>query len=355
MRHHEKRSFWKFFLSYFSSVAILILVTGHFYYDQQYQQLIKDEHFSIISYMRQLKMHEPILATDINHTIVMKKIDNFTMDNLTLTDIAFQKYIPANRWHTHYILITKKRTHFDALIQKLRLQILSIQVLLLLFFALISLFLTNSALRPMKEAIVKLDQFTKDLIHDLNTPLTTIKLNLKLLTRDPLLKEHKAIKRIEKSSYEISELHDSLKVLLEEETFQLEDVDICKTVHELVTTYQSIYPKLRFSTTCGGLEAHINQNALKQILHNLLSNACKYNHQEGSVNLYIKENVLYIQDSGKGITNPKRIFERNYSEQSSSGIGLDIVKRLCDAMKIEITISASPEGTTVALIFAHTS
>jgi len=204
LRHHEKRSFWKFFLSYFSSVAILILVAGHFYCDQQYEQRIKDEHFAIIDYARQLKMHETTTAKDINHTVVMKKIDNFTMNTLIITDESIEKYIPANKWHTHYMLIRKDRTHFNEHIKELRIQIIVIQVILLMLFALISLFLTNHALRPMKEAIYKLDKFTKDLIHDLNTPLNTIKLNLKLLTKNPSFKENKTLNKIERSRYEIS-------------------------------------------------------------------------------------------------------------------------------------------------------
>jgi len=349
--HHEKKAFWKFFLSYFGSVAILILVAGHFYYDQQYQQRIKDEHFAIIDYARQLKMHEPLTAKDISHTIVMKKIDNFTMNTLIITDEHIEKYIPANKWHTHYMLITKNRAHFDAHVEELRVQIIAIQILLLMLFALISLFLTNHALLPMKEAISKLDKFTKDLIHDLNTPLTTIKLNLKLLTKNPSCKENKALKRIEKSSYEMSELHENLKVLLEEDTFQLEDISVCEITNELLHDYKAIYTTLHFSIECQSLQSHLNENALKQILHNLLSNACKYSIKEGSIKLSTKGKTLYIQDSGSGIENPERIFERNYSEQNSSGLGLDIVKRLCDAMGILINVDVSSKGTTFALTF----
>ena len=331
---------------------MLILVAGHFYYDQQYQQRIKDEHFAIIDYARHLKMNEPLEVSDINHSIVMKQIENFKMDALIITENSFEKYIPANKWHTQYMLITKDRAHFNAHIEELRVQIIAVQLLLLMFFALVSLFLTNSALLPMKEAISKLDKFAKDLIHDLNTPLTTIKLNIKLLTKNPLFDDNKALKRIEKSGYEIAELHDNLKVLLEEDTFQLEDIDICDMLHELVTTYESIYPKLTFKTTCASLPAHLNQNAFKQILHNILSNACKYNATNGQIEIYVKERTLFIRDSGNGIENPERIFERNYSEQSSSGIGLDIVKRLCDAMDITVTVTSSSEGTTLSLLFS---
>ena len=351
MQHHEKRSFWKFFLAYFSSVAILILVAGHLFCDQEYQQRVKDEHFAMISYARQIKMHEPTTATDITHTIVEKNIPNFTMGTLVMSETQFEKYVPVNKEHTHYLFITKSRKHFDAHIYELRLQIIAVQMMLLILFALISLYLTRNALRPMREAIKNLDKFAKDLIHDLNTPLTTIKLNLKLLEKDSACSEKKALKRIEKSSYEISELHENLKVLLEEDTFQLEDVDICKVVHEMVLTYKSIYPDLNFATTCSALTVHINPNAFKQILHNLLSNACKYNSTKGKIAIYVKEKTLIIEDNGSGIENPERVFERNYSEQSSSGIGLDIVKRLCDAMDIEIMVQADASGTRFSLKF----
>ena len=326
-------------------------MAGHFYCDQQYEQRIKDEHFAIIDYARQLKMHETTTAKDINHTVVMKKIDNFTMDTLIITDESIEKYIPANKWHTHYMLIRKERTHFDEHIKELRIQIIITQLILLLLFALLSLFLTNSAMRPMRAAIYILDKFNKDPIHDLNTPLNTIKLNLKLLTKNPSFKENKALNRIEKSSYEMSELHENLKVLLEEDTFQLEEISVCEIANELLHDYKAIYTTLHFSIECQSLQSHLNENALKQILHNLLSNACKYNTKEGSIKLYTKDRTLYIQDSGSGIEKPERIFERNYSEQSSSGIGLDIVKRLCDAMGITIKVDASAEGTAVALTF----
>ncbi len=351
MLHHERRSFWKFFLAYFSSVALLILVAGHFYYEQQYEQRIKDEHFAIISYARQLKMQEPLSADDITHTIVRKQIKNFSMNTLSVTDNYFEKFIPANKEHTHYILIKKDRAPFDRHIEELRIQIISIQAFLLILFGLISLFLTNNALRPMREAIDKLDKFTKDLIHDLNTPLTTIKLNLKLLNKEPLLTDNKALKRIEKSSYEISELHENLKVLLEEDTFQLEDVNLCLIVDEMVHNYEAIYTNLRFTISCSPFQSRLNENAFKQILHNLLLNACKYNSTHGTVNVYNKGKTLCIKDSGIGIERPERIFERNYSEQSSSGIGLDIVKRLCDAMHIKIVVTSSADGTTVSLTF----
>ena len=43
--------------------------------------------------------------------------------------------------------------------------------------------MAKSSLKPLKESIETLDKFAKDLIHDLNTPITAMKLNIKLLER----------------------------------------------------------------------------------------------------------------------------------------------------------------------------
>lgn len=350
MHQHEKRSFWKIFLAYFGSVALLILLAGHFYYKEQYQQHIKDEHFAMIEYARHLKMNEPQVATDITHVVVEKEIENFSMDTLIVGEKYFEKYIP-NTWHKSYLYIKKDTRHFKEKIKSLQQQIVAVQLLLLSLFALISLLLTKSALRPMKEMILRLDKFTKDLIHDLNTPLTTIKLNLRLLEKEALYPDHKALRRIEKSAYEISELHQNLTILLEEDTFLLEEIDVCRVVEELLHDYEEIYPALQFKTACSALKSSLNENALKQILHNLLSNACRYNREDGNITVWNSAKTLYIEDSGRGIKNPERVFERNYSEQSSSGIGLDIVKRLCDAMNITVDVQSSVQGSRFSLTF----
>ncbi len=69
--------------------------------------------------------------------------------------------------------------------------------------------------------------------------------------------------------------------------------------------------------------------------------------------MYAKENILYIQDSGVGIKKTKNIFKRNYTEQiSGHGIGLDTVKRLCDSMDINISVSSVVgEGTLIVIRF----
>ena len=348
---HDKKAFYKFFLTYFISVALLIVSTGYFYQQQIYNQLFKAEHFSIIKYARHLKSGTEPKDESFHYEIENGIIENFSMDNIKLTKTHFMKRIPY-QWKKGYYVIYKKRTDFDKLESSLTNNVIYFQIILLIIFGFISLFLAKNALKPMKEAISKLDSFSKDLIHDLNTPITAINLNMKILQKNDAFKENKALNRIQKSVLNISELHQNLRLLLEEETFQLVDVNVSKILEELILTHQVMYPKLSWKFMAKDLYVKTNEKALRQVLQNIISNACKYNVENGIIKIKSKDKSLIISDSGIGINDTKKVFDRNYTEhQSGFGIGLDIVKRLCDSMDIKIEIKSSNKGTSFILIF----
>jgi len=349
---HDKKAFWKFFSIYFGSVAFLILASGYFYFGEQKKILIEQEHFSMIEHIRKLKMNQHQMHTDgITHTIVHKKIENFRIDNFLIGKEYFEAFIPYS-WDGGYFYVKKSKDEFYKKLADIKRKIISLQIGLLFLFALISYFLSVRALKPMQEAIVKLDNFSKDLIHDLNTPITSILLNTKILERTTL-ENSKALSRIRQSAEDIGALHNNLNILLQEDTLVVKKENICDIVKEVVTIQEKIYPTVKIFTQESTLEVIVNRDALKQILSNLISNACKYNKENGYVKIYTKERGLYIEDSGIGIKNPSNIFERSYKEQSHGhGIGLDIVKRLCDAMEIKIEVeSLEGEGTTLLLKF----
>lgn len=354
MLHHEKNAFLKFFVAYFVSVALLILVSGFFYYKQTNTQLLKDEHFSLIEYARHIKMSNPLdeYNDDYHYEFLKLKSKHIDIRNFTIGKKEFSKFIPL-RFDKQYLKVYKSTKSFDKKIFELKLKIISIQILLLLVFAMISYYLAKNAIRPLQESIETLDKFAKDLIHDLNTPVTAMKLNIRLLQNNPDIKDTKALLRLKKSIDTVSELRENLTVLLEKETFQIVVVDICDVVKDVIQLHQPNYPKLSFEIECGSMFVEANINALKQILHNLISNACKYNSEYGYVKIYAKDKTLYIQDNGVGIDDANKIFERLYSTQNSSGLGLDIVKRLCEAMGIKVFATSDERGSCFGLRFSN--
>ena len=351
MLKHEKKAFWQFFSIYFGSVALLILASGYFYFGEQRKTLIEKEHFAMIDHIRQLKMKQHNPHTEgITHTITHKKIENFSINNLTIEDENFVMYLPYS-WKGGYYKVKKSKSSFDHKLANIKSKIISVQLLLLILFAMLSYLLALRALRPMKEAISKLDNFSKDLIHDLNTPITSILLNMKILDAKSEFKNNKPLSRIKKSVEDIGELHSNLTLLLQEDSLVVKEEDILEIVKEAVEPYKKIYTNLNIEVEEFKLKSITHKDALKQVIANLVSNACKYNKKEGSIKIYLKERTLYIEDSGVGIKNPQSIFNRSYKEhESGHGIGLDIVKRLCDAMEMEIAVESKVGvGTTFTL------
>jgi len=355
LHHHEKTAFLKFFITYFVSVALLILAAGFFYYIQMKDHFLKAEEFSMIEYARHIKLHlnmDEYRDGTFTYRVVKKQNKHIDIRNFTLSQKSFMKYIPTKRPH-YYLQIIKKKSAFNQKLFELKIKIWTLQILLLLVFAFISYKLAKNALKPLQESISTLDKFAKDLIHDLNTPVTSIKLNMKLLEKKKECADNAALKRVKRSVETISELHENLTILLQEETFQLEQVNLCKITQEILQTQQQIYPDIHFMQECSNLTAKLNAHAIKQILQNIISNACKYNTKNGYVKIYTIKNALYIQNSGPKILNPEKIFERSYSsDKRSSGIGLDIVNRLARAMNIEIKVESDDESNTFILTFS---
>ena len=350
METHKKQAFLKFFLIYFLSVAILIVVAGIFYYNQMKNQFLQSEEFSMISYARDIKMGNDLskYKGTYSHRTAKRVHRYIDIDNFAILKNKFMKYIPKNK-HGDYIQIFKSKKSFDKKIDKLKLHIAITQFVLLLLFGIISYKLAKNALKPLEESITKLDKFAKDLIHDLNTPVSSIKLNMQILDKDEKLKENSAVKRIKKSIAAISELYENLTILLEEETFQIQNIDVMKIARESAMIQKQIYPNINFIIESKSLFFKTNPKAIKQILQNLISNACKYNKKNGYVKIYTKDKKLYIKDSGVGIKYPDKIFERSFSERNSSGIGLDIVNRLAKSLHLKVEVVSNEDGSTFIL------
>jgi len=345
---HEKTAFIKFFVTYFGSVALLIVASGFFYFQDQKKMLIEKEHFSMIEHIRQLKMKQPLPThSSITYKIVDEKLPNFNIDNFKIKEDYFEKYLPYT-WDGEYVLVKKDKSEFYKNISAVKTKIISIQVILLISFAILSYILSMRALKPMKEAIVKLDNFSKDLIHDINTPITSILLNIKILEKKNDFTQNKPLSRIKKNIEDISDLHNNLTTLLQEDTMLTKEQNIVKSIEDVVATHQKIYSDIKYHVDLKEFFADVNINAFTQILVNLISNASKYNKEDGFVKIYSTGRVLCIENSGVGIKNPAEIFNRSYTEQKSgTGIGLDITKRLCEAMNIKISATSQDDKTTV--------
>jgi two-component system OmpR family sensor kinase len=250
-----------------------------------------------------------------------------------------------------YILkVIYSKTKYEKLYNQFLMKIFKFSIIIVFFLLLISIGFAIYSLRPMKEALYLLEDFLKDIIHDLNTPATSILLNSKLLRKRGDFEE---IERIELSAKSIASLYKNLE-LMSPNNIQINDnVCIEELVNEKVEVLQKIYPKINFSRSSNSLIIKSNKNGIDRIIDNLISNACKYNKKNGQVNIIIKKQELIIEDTGIGIKDTKKVFQRYYKENTSGlGIGMNIVKQLCDILKIKIYIKSTiGKGTQIRLVF----
>lgn len=219
------------------------------------------------------------------------------------------------------------------------------QFVLLSFIAvLISLLFSLYALSPLRKALSLLEEFIKDIIHDLNTPITSILINLKMMERNEELES------IAQSAKTISMLHKNLNVYLKDSVFEKEQFSIKKAIDEQVDFFSPLYDYLEWEVNVADQMIDSNKNALSRILYNLISNACKYNTSNGFIKIELHEYQLSISNSSYGIREPSKIFNRFYKEgERGLGIGLHIVEKLCDELEIEKHLEVNNGIVTIHL------
>ena len=99
----------------------------------------------------------------------------------------------------------------------------------------------------------------------------------------------------------------------------------------------------------------IDKESFVRLIHNLISNAIKYNTVGGSIDITLEKNSITIKDTGIGIPkeHQKEIYERFYratNQVGGFGLGLNIVHKVCEAYGIEISLTSKVnEGSTFVL------
>ncbi len=252
-----------------------------------------------------------------------------------------------------FIKMTVNKTKYED--KKSKIKYHAIILYLLYFFALIleSIFFALFALRPLKQALRLNEEFVKDMLHDFNTPLSALRINLKILKKK--FGNDEALQRSEESIGNILSLQENLHYFISQSKLQNEQINLKQIAETRVQYFQSIFPKLHVGFTGKNSTIYANKDIIIRIIDNLISNACKYNKKDGKVNISLENNILIIQDTGIGIQNPSKIFNRHYKETSSGlGIGLHIVKKLCDELGIEIEVQSIVDtGSSFVLNFKY--
>ena len=350
MKNYEQRSLIKFFLTYFLTVAIFIVGLGYFYFQQQRTIILQDLAMNMHQYIVKLKQSQ-FNYTQEHYSYEFLPNSKVRKQLPKKIDDKYTKVFPILKQKMFLKISVDAKAIDDKLSYEMKMTIF-FQILILLIFLVISYILARISLRPMQDTISHMDRFIKDLIHDLNTPITSISLNIKMLQKD--IGDNKKLNRIKQSVNDISSLYENLDMILDEINIQKTQINIKDIIDQTVQTYKLMYPNILFEVDCKDIQINSNTKALKRILDNILSNACKYSKEkDAKIQIVFDGTTLTIKDNGKGMNYPQKIFERSYKEdEKGHGIGMHIVHRLCVALDIDISIDSVPNhGTKISLKF----
>jgi len=281
-------------------------------------------------------------------------------DNKEITILELKKQPQASK--EEYLLELQ-----HSFLQTIKQWVLVIEFWLIVLGGFLSYFLAKKTLDPIQKKNEQQKQFLADVSHELKNPLAALKVTLEVFKKQKQWKEGEIGEVLSDIDTEISRLTRMTEDLLflESPTSQAasEELSVESILKEVVKkcTPTAKTKNLKITTKLEPFSAVLNKTDIEKVLFNLLHNAIKFSYPNKEVVVSLtSKGVIKIKDFGVGIPKKEisRIFDRFYkvdnarifNTESSSGLGLSIVKKICDKNKWSFRIKSTiKKGTTVIL------
>ncbi|CAA6825776.1 MAG: Two-component sensor histidine kinase [uncultured Sulfurovum sp.] len=232
-----------------------------------------------------------------------------------------------------------------------------IPALLILVILLILGFIVNTyVLKQKYEIDENVLHLTKEILHELAIPISTIQANTLLLRRTCSENEKslKRLGRIEDSSKRLERLYQELLYSIKKEiqTVEREKTDVVALIEERVQIMR-LLKRNAFVLNLAPHSIMVDKIGFEKMLDNVLTNAMKYSSKEHQIEVTLKSAELTIKDYGIGMDDEvlKNVYNRYYQSSKGNGgegIGLALVSAYCKDENIEMNIrSKKDKGTMV--------
>lgn len=286
---------------------------------------------------------------DANNHIIFSLIDEpipTFSDEFAKNDASlFYKYpLAHNILHAKFLVVQKEISHsqviFDVLV------IIGVVLLGMLIF---SYLLLKLLLKPYIETSTRMNLFFTDVMHELKTPLGIMQLNIEGLVKKY---KDKRLSRTLAALSTLSTLYDDLEYLIKNKTitYSTEILNFSLFLEDRIAYFEALSSSKEITILSTIEPEHfvrINRIELQRIIDNNITNAIKYSPPQTiiEVSLHTKDNGLCfrVKDHGVGIKEINKIFERHYRGdiyKGGFGIGLSIVKSICDKYSIVIEVQS---------------
>lgn len=229
----------------------------------------------------------------------------------------------------------------------------------------------SSSKKQIENLLTQQDFFLKKIIHEINTPLSIITLNIDNLVNQQGPNEN--FEAIKASTKSLSSIYNDLYYLVKKEKVQYANthIDMANFISKRVMFFDEManVKNIDIDLSIGkNFNLEFSKYELERIIDNTFSNALKYSNKDTFIEIVIdsdldndtstKEENFYIEiiDQGIGIENPNEIFNPYYQQKDDNkglGLGLNIVKEICDKYEIKIEVKSQKNNTSFKYIFPN--
>ena len=210
----------------------------------------------------------------------------------------------------------------------------------------------NEVFRKMGEKMQQdyrsLKEFTENASHEMQTPLALINAKVEQLIQTEKLTETQThwIEDIYQAARRMARLNQGLLLLAKIENHQFTDnqsIDLGNLLAEKLRDMEEVLLFKQISVRSEiqvPFMVELSPALADSLVTNLVNNAIKHNHSGGQVELHVTADELGLSNTGgKLISTPERLFERFKKESTGSesvGLGLAIIKQICDSYGLQI-------------------
>lgn len=212
--------------------------------------------------------------------------------------------------------------------------------------------LNESAVRNMnraEEVFEEQKQFIGNASHEIQTPLAVCRNRLENLMEDESLTKNQLeeLAKTHQTLEYITKLNKSLLLLSKIDNRQFteaNDIELNRLTGEFLQDYKEVYSYMDIHAEVnetGVFKIRMNETLAGILINNLIKNSFVHNTESGQVFIEISSSKLILRNTGQeSPLNPKLIFERFYQgnkKEGSTGLGLALVKSICDMAKLRLT------------------
>ncbi|MCD4668416.1 MAG: HAMP domain-containing histidine kinase [Sulfurimonas sp.] len=199
-------------------------------------------------------------------------------------------------------------------------------------------------------------EFLRHTVHETNTPLSVILTSIELyVMKNP---KDRNLLKIEAAVKNIFNIYDDLSYLVKKE--QVKYPKVVLNLEDYLTSRIDFFTdvaelsRIKFNYEQKKENPHIyfNETKLQRIVDNTITNAIKYTLPDETVFISLKQVGTFVEFSvgsrSKIIKDTDKVFDAYYREDSTRdgfGLGLRLVRSICDEENIEISVSSNNNQT----------